>query len=109
MSNPLEQSAIDCMDACNACAIACGTSFAQMVGKDSKNACPACCIECAAVCRLCADAIARNGPFVKQTCKLCADVCTWCAQQCGAHEMDHCQRCAEACRRCAEACREMAA
>ena len=42
MGKPLEPSAIDCLDACNACAIACGTCFSQMVGKDSKNACPAC-------------------------------------------------------------------
>ena len=89
MSNHLKSSATDCLDACNDCAIACGTCFSQMVGKDSKNACPACCIECAAVCRLCADAIARNSPFVEQTCKLCADVCAWFAEQSDAHDMDH--------------------
>ena len=109
MSNHLEQSAIDCLEACNACAIACGICFSQMVGKDSKNACPACCIECAAVCRLCADASARDSPYVKQICKLCADVCGWCAEECGAHDMDHFNRCAEACRRCAEACGKVAA
>lgn len=109
MSKHLEQSSIDCLEACNACATACGTCFSQMVGNDSKNACPACCIECAAVCRLCADAIARDSPYVKQICKLCADVCGCCAEQCGAHDMDHCKRSAEACRRCAEACGKMAA
>jgi hypothetical protein len=45
-------------------------------------ACPGCGIECAALCRLCADAIARHSPF---------------------------KTCAEACRKCAEACRKMAA
>ena len=109
MTNHLEQRAIDCLEACNACATACGTCFSQMVGNDSKNACPARCIECAAVCRLCADAIARDSPYVKQICKLCADVCGWCAGQCGAHDIDHCKRCAEACRRCAVACGKMAA
>lgn len=44
MSNHLEQSAMDCMDACNDCATACGTCFSQMVGTDSKNECPACLI-----------------------------------------------------------------
>ena len=28
-------------------------------------------VECAAVCNLCADVIARDSPYVKKTCKLC--------------------------------------
>jgi hypothetical protein len=108
MSHHLDQSAKDCIAACNDCATECGNCFAHMVGKESKNSCPACCIECLAICRLCVDAITRNSPFAKQTCKLCADICDWCAKQCGAHDMDQCKRCAAACRRCAEACRKMA-
>ena len=108
MSHHLDQSAKDCIAACNDCATECGNCFAQMVGKESENDCPACCIECAAICRLCVDAIARSSPFVKQTCKLCADIFDWCAKQSDAHDMDHCKCCAEARRRCAEACRNMA-
>lgn len=107
MSHHLIQSVKACLDACNLCATECGNCFSHMVGKESTNACPACCVECVAVCRLCADAIARNSPFVKEICKLCADVCDWCAKQCGAHEMEHCKRCAEACLQCAAACRNM--
>jgi hypothetical protein len=40
---------------------------------------------------------------------LCADICDWCAKECGAHDMDHCKLCAEACADCAAACRKMAA
>ena len=108
MSHHLDQSAKYCIDACNDCATECGNCFAHMVGKESINECPACCIDCAAMCRLCADAVARNSPFAKQICALCADICARCADQCGAHEMDHCIRCAETCSRCAEACRNMA-
>ena len=108
MKHPLNQSAKDCIAACNDCATECGNCFAHMVGKESKNSCPACCIECLAICRLCVDAITRNSPFAKQTCKLCADIRDWCAEQCDAHNMDQCKRCAAACRRCAEACRKMA-
>lgn len=108
MNHRLDQLAKDCIDACNFCATECGNCFAHMVGKESHNDCPACCIECSAICHLCADAIARHSPFADQLCKLCADICEWCAKQCGAHDMDHCQRCAESCRRCAEACRGMA-
>ena len=109
MSNPLNQNAKACIDACNACATECDSCAKHMADKDSKNDCPACCVECAAICRLCADAIARNSPFAKQICKLCADICTWCAKECDAQGMDHCKSCAEACRHCAEACRKMAA
>jgi len=108
MSEHLDELEVACISACNDCATACGHCFAHMAAKDSMNACPACCIECAALCRLCADAIARHSPFAKQLCQLCADVCDWCAKECGAHDMTHCKQCAEACRTCAEACRKMA-
>ena len=108
MRHHLDQSAKDCIAACNDCATACGSCFAHMAGKVSANACPTCCIESAAISRLCADAIARNSPFAKQLCKVCADICDWCAKECGAHEMEHCKACAESCHRCAEACRKMA-
>ena len=85
------------------------TCFSQMVVNDCKNTCLVCRIECAAVCRLCSDAISGGSTYIKQICKLCADDCGWCAEQCGAHDMDHCKRCADACRRCAEACGNMAA
>src|SRR5665811_2037308 len=70
MTDHLDQSAKDCIAACNDCATACGHCFTHMVGKASTNACPACCIECAAICRLCADAIARHSPFAKQLAEL---------------------------------------
>lgn len=38
-----------CIDACNVCATACGSCFAHRVGKESKNDCHACCIECSAL------------------------------------------------------------
>ena len=101
MSHHLTPAVRDCIAACNDCATECGNCFTHMVGKDSMNDCPACCIECAAICRLAADAMARNSPFYKEVCALCAKVCEWCAEQCGAHPMEHCQTCAEACRRCA--------
>ncbi|WP_158686517.1 four-helix bundle copper-binding protein, partial [Cronobacter sakazakii] len=31
------------------------------------------------------------------------------AEECGKHDHDHCQRCAEACKKCADACRKMLA
>ncbi len=109
MRKKLEQMEADCIAACNDCATACGHCFSLMIGEGSDNACPACCIECAALCRLTADAIARHSPFAKQLATLCAEACDWCATEFGAHQMDHCESCVEADRRCADACRKMAA
>ncbi|WP_390176068.1 four-helix bundle copper-binding protein [Mariniblastus fucicola] len=39
---------------------------------------------------------------------MCAGACDWCAEQCGAHDHEHCKRCAESCRKCADECRKMA-
>ena len=98
ISEHLDQVAKDCISACNDCATVCGQCFAHMSGTASPNACPACCIECTALCRLCSDAIARHGPFAKPLCKRCADICDWCAKECDAHDTAHCKSCAEACR-----------
>ncbi|WP_419581559.1 four-helix bundle copper-binding protein [Stieleria magnilauensis] len=40
---------------------------------------------------------------------MCAEICKWCADQCGQHDHDHCKRCAEACRKCVKECESMAA
>ncbi|QDV78338.1 four-helix bundle copper-binding protein [Botrimarina mediterranea] len=80
-----------------------------MLGEKSNNACPKCCLECAAVCRLCVEAMTIDAKFANDYCRLCAQVCNWCAEECAAHDHDHCQKSAEACRRCAEACQSVAA
>jgi hypothetical protein len=46
--------------------------------------------------------------FSGRICALCAEVCQACADECGRHDVDHCQQCAEACRLCAAECRKMA-
>jgi hypothetical protein len=81
MSHHLTDANRACIGACNDCATECGNCFTHMIGKESPNDCPACCIECSALCRLCADAMARNSPFLRETCALCARVCDWCAEQ----------------------------
>jgi hypothetical protein len=98
-----------CIEACQRCALDCENCLSEMMGKPSDNDCPACCRECIETCILCTQAMARQSRFADQYCGICADVCDWCAEQCGEHDHDHCQKCAESCRACAEACREMAA
>jgi hypothetical protein len=53
--------------------------------------------------------MARDSAYAQAFCKLCAQVCRDCGEECAKHQADHCQACAEACRKCAEECEKMAA
>ncbi len=100
-----------CIDACFACAESC-------------EYCATCCLreqdvkmlvrciqinrDCATICLAAGTAMSRDSEYAKIACKVCADVCDACAQECEKHaDMDHCQKCAQACRKCAEECRRM--
>ncbi|MGE3182190.1 MAG: four-helix bundle copper-binding protein [Phycisphaerae bacterium] len=98
-----------CIQACQACATDCENCLHQMLNKESDNDCPACCRTCLDICILCAQESARNGRFIAEICQLCEKICTWCAEQCEAHDHDHCRECAKSCRACAEECRKVAA
>jgi hypothetical protein len=100
-----------CIDACNACAVACDHCAAaclQEADVKSMARCIALDMDCAAICRLAAGYMARGSEFAGALCRLCADVCQACGEECAKHPMDHCQQCATACRRCADECRAMA-
>jgi hypothetical protein len=102
----------DCIAACHACTVAC-------------NHCAACCLQepevkqmvrcigldldCVQMCQLAVAFMAGGSEHAAPACRLCADICQSCGEECAKHDMDHCQRCAEACKRCAEECRKMAA
>lgn len=101
-----------CREACNACADACdrcATACLQEPEVKPMAHCIALDIDCAALCRLAAGAIARGSEFAKRLCSLCALVCDACAEECARHGHEHCQDCALACKSCADACRQMAA
>jgi hypothetical protein len=102
----------DCIAACHACVVAC-------------NHCAACCLQeadvkhmtrcigldtdCAQACQLAIAFMAGGSEHVASACRLCAEICQACGEECAKHDVDHCQQCAEACRRCAEECRKMVA
>ncbi|TYP57635.1 uncharacterized protein DUF326 [Thermosediminibacter litoriperuensis] len=64
--------------------------------------------DCADICSLASQFMARNSAFAKQICSLCADICEACARECEMFKDAHCQQCADICRRCAQECRYMA-
>ncbi|HEV6967824.1 four-helix bundle copper-binding protein [Roseateles sp.] len=101
----------ECIDACDACAAACdhcATACLQEADVKMMAHCIELDMECAAICRLAASSMARQGEFAKRICALCALVCDACGEECARHDHTHCQDCAAACRACAEACRRMA-
>lgn len=97
------QACYDCAQACDMCAAAClqetdPKMMARCIELDD---------ECAAMCRLSAQAMSRASEHVYEICQLCAVICDACAEECSSHQAQHCQECAAACRRCADECRRM--
>lgn len=90
----------NCIAHCNHCADAC-------LDEDNiKMMVP--CIRldraCAEICRTTANLLAANFADVKSMIQVCMEICRKCAEECGKHDHDHCQKCAEACQKCADAC-----
>ena len=96
-----------CIKACEHCLRTCQVCLAQMAGKESHNDCPLCCALCIDACLAAIKFMAAGSPFAVEYCKLCMDVCAWCAEQCMQHEHKHCKECAESCLRCVEQCRNV--
>ncbi|MBP1156961.1 MULTISPECIES: four-helix bundle copper-binding protein [unclassified Paenibacillus] len=101
-----------CIDACFACMKACEQCFTACLQEPDVQArvhCISMLRECADLCSLASQHMARNSMNAKAICELCASVCEHCAEHCDHFEDDHCKECAEMCRKCAEACRKMVA
>jgi hypothetical protein len=101
----------DCIEACHQCMEACEHCATACLHEENVKMMVRC-IEldrsCADICSFAMREMSRGSQFAGQVGALCAVVCDACGKECGRHDMDHCQACAEACRKCAEACREMA-
>lgn len=65
-------------------------------------------LDCAAICRLVAQLIARDSRFAREMYLVCARVCEVTAAECERHAADHCHVSADICRSCAEQCRRIA-
>ncbi len=64
-------------------------------------------MECAALCYASAQLMSLGSAKAMSLCKLCAETCEACADECSKHDNEHCQACAAACRKCAEECKNM--
>src|SRR5699024_671392 len=88
-----------CIDACYACATACDHCAVSCLDEQDVRSMARCIkldLDCAEICRVAASYMARGSEFAQAICRLCAEVCQACAEECAKHQMNHCQRCAEA-------------
>ena len=100
------------MDTCFACVVACNHYASEDLKEQDVKMLERCIRldrDCAAICSLAINAMASDSEFIKQICKLCADICIACAVECEKHaaHMEHCKLCAAACRKCAAECSEV--
>ena len=98
-------------NALQACAAACESCVTGCLNEEDVKAMVPCiklCRDCADICALTAQFMARDSAHAGKAAALCASICDACGEECAKHKMAHCQACAEACKKCAEECRKMA-
>ena len=96
---------LHCAAICNHCASSCTQEedvkmMARFIQLD---------MECAAICYASAQLMSLGSDKAQEICRICADICEQCGNECARHQTEHCQECSRACSRCAEECRQMAA
>lgn len=97
-----------CIEACLACANQCKqcetACLNENKGKDMVHGFDLARKDCAQVCTLAAEMMARGSKYTQEICALCAKVCRE-----HASHMEHCKWCADACTRCATECEKIVA
>ncbi len=102
-----------CIEACLRCAAICNHCATSCTEESDVNKMALCIrldMQCAAICYATAQLLSLGNSRAKELTKLCAAICSECAEECGRYkDMNHCVECAEACKRCAEECFKIAA
>lgn len=100
-----------CLLACSTCAIVCMDCHSDCLNEHDLKMLRRCIRltdDCTAICLLAIKAMASDSEFANQICKLCAEICTACADECEKHNhMEHCKKCSEICSNCAQECLKM--
>jgi hypothetical protein len=102
-----------CIQLCHDCHAHCISMINHCLTLGGQYAAPAhirVLMDCAQMCTITADFMARASSFHDRTCRLCAELCRSCADSCVrvAGDDQSVKQCAELCRRCAESCDQMA-
>lgn len=91
------------------CAVECEHCTEACMGNPDMLQCARTCLDCAEICRTISTYMVRSSRFIPSLTKACAEICTACAEECGSHDMDHCNKCAQACRDAVEEYNKIAA
>jgi len=96
----------DCQRECDDCVLHCTEML--VAGKKEHARILGTCNDCANLCSVAAQIVARQGPMSMTICDACAKACNTCAATCEKFPDDEqMKRCALECRKCEKACREM--
>lgn len=109
IGNQLNNYLQECLEACNRCIQACNECFDACCRSPQQEEfanCQKILRDCADICALVSQMIARNSVNAKLIASFCANICDACAKTCEKCQDACCQKCAEICRQCADACRE---
>lgn len=102
-----------CIQLCQDCHARCIQLISHCLTLGGRHATPThirLLMDCAQLCTVTADFMARDSAFHERTCTVCAELCRRCAESCDqiAGDDQLIKQCAELCRRCAESCDRMA-
>ncbi len=102
-----------CIETCLACAAICNHCASSCTGEEDVKMMAHCIqldMECAVACYAAAELMSLGSSKAKEMCRICADLCKACGEECAKHtQMEHCRECATACEKCANECSAMAA
>lgn len=95
-------------DALEACIINCEICFTDSIIQKN-NECIAICRDCADICSLTLNFVARGSKFRTEFYAICAKVCNACHDECSKHASHHhcCAECMKTCKHCAYLCNEL--
>jgi hypothetical protein len=109
--HPMNETMQACIDACQQCHVSClSMATGHCLEMGGAHAAPdhiKLMLDCAQICAVAVDFMARGSEHHAHICRECAEICRACEASCRA--LDGMDECAEACRRCAEECEKMAA
>src|SRR3546814_20256138 len=97
-----------CIEACNACAVECSHCATECLKEEDVKMLAMCIqldLECAAICRSAAEVMSLGSGYSTQLCRLCADVCNACGEECEKHARSEERRVGKECvRTCRSGC-----
>ncbi len=102
----LDRETQQCIETCTACYQACTEAITyslQKGGEYAKAEHIRLLMDCASVCRTCADISLRGGSY-EAVEKACAEVCKKCSEHCDQFDDEILRKCADLCRACSSNC-----